>query len=46
MKQMNIRMSCLAGLFVALDMNCTWTDVAQLEKPAVAFVSKRSLPWL
>lgn len=28
----------VAGLFVALDMNFTWTDVPQLEKPAMAFV--------
>ncbi len=28
----------VAGLFIALDMNMTWTDVPQLEKPARAFV--------
>lgn len=28
----------VAGLFVALDMNFSWTDVPQLEKPAKAFV--------
>lgn len=28
----------VAGLFIALDMNFTWTDVPQLEKPAMAFV--------
>jgi hypothetical protein len=28
----------VAGLFIALDMNFTWTDVPQLEKPANAFV--------
>ena len=28
----------VAGLFIALDMNMTWTDVPQLEKPARAFI--------
>ncbi len=28
----------VAGLFIALDMNFTWTDVPQLNKPAKAFV--------
>lgn len=28
----------VAGLFIALDMNMTWTDVPQLKKPARAFV--------
>lgn len=28
----------VAGLFVALDMNFSWTDVPQLDKPAKAFV--------
>lgn len=28
----------VAGLFIALDMNFSWTDVPQLEKPAKAFV--------
>jgi len=28
----------VAGLWIALDMNFTWTDVPQLEKPANAFV--------
>jgi len=28
----------IAGLFIALDMNITWTDVPQLDKPAKAFV--------
>jgi hypothetical protein len=28
----------VAGLFIALDMNFTWTDVPQLDKPAKAFV--------
>lgn len=28
----------VAGLFIALDMNFTWTDVPQLNKPARAFV--------
>ena len=28
----------VAGLFIALDLNVTWTDVPQLDKPAKAFV--------
>lgn len=28
----------VAGMWIALDMNFTWTDVPQLEKPANAFV--------
>jgi len=28
----------VGGGFLALDMNCTWTDVPQLNKPAFAFV--------
>lgn len=28
----------VAGLFIALDMNFSWTDVPQLDKPAKAFV--------
>lgn len=28
----------IGGFFVAIDMNFTWTDIEQLEKPAYAFV--------
>ncbi len=28
----------VAGAFVALDMNFTWNDIAELEKPAFAFI--------
>lgn len=28
----------VGGFFMALDMNCTWSDISALEKPAFAFV--------
>lgn len=28
----------VAGFFITLDMNCTWSDISALDKPAFAFV--------